>query len=634
MSGINPGPAVTTSANLLAQLGSTNNGSIFYAPTASGDTSGATDTAAINATAVACAAAGGGIVRLSSGLFYLNASLLFQQGVVYEGASVGFGNGTFPANPTVRPTYGTVLIAAAGTSFPIFWDGKSARTGAYATAAAMTANYIAGCGVKNVLCIGGSYGIKAGDFYEASIMYAFIENVYTFQCAQGFFFENADTCVFRNLFATEYTVGSHWHVSSGTTLINLGDSLCENFLYSNQTLGTNLTRNAIFGSRGGSTQNGICLTRIGGVNQTNGTFNSNTVTIPGSGSSITMTSGTTALLGVGMPITFSSNPSGTRSAQAGSGVTSLKQQQIYFVQSIVDSTHFTLSDNPFGAAMTFSGSGSGTMVSRGYAGLEITPLDSNSSNAITGMTVINAGCESGGGTQYLIANCTGSGGPCDIQLLNSLSASTGVTNTQQTFQAIVARNNATGIRLQMPIACNSVDFDYTMQSVTVDGYQSNSYQQGYTGCGVLAANGTQPNGLFLSGVNSGFAQTPLADILRNSSGIIATGQWNTTTNTTGCAGFGSNAMGGAGNWSANQGNFLTFTSGSPFTCTFPTAASVYAGVPVFLCNQGAGTVTVSLATGNFIGTTTTGSYTLATNAVSIIACVQGFGFGPQWVRYL
>jgi hypothetical protein len=365
-----------------------------------------------------------------------------------------------------------------------------------------------------VQIVNAQYGIKCGGYLEASVAWSVFDHISTIGCGWGTYFENSDSCTFSDINNTNYTLGAHWHMSSGSSIINLGDSLLQRIIFNGGTATTYLSRQVVIGARGASSNNGLALHNLGGVGGGTATQISNTISIPASGTSVTLTTGNTNQYAVGIPVTVSVTTT---------SVPVLTAQQVYFVQSIIDSTHFTLSNNAFGSTpITWSGAQAGvTMITKGFPGLEIVGYDTS---VITGLTAINIGCESGGSMAYLLQGCTGSGGPCDISLLNALAASTGLTNAQIHYQNVVARN-CQAIQLTLSQACNSVDFDSSMQYVTVAGYQAYNYQQGYTGIGFLAPPNTSlPGGPYFSGFG-GAGATPKPDLwIDGSYGLMHTKQ--------------------------------------------------------------------------------------------------------------
>jgi hypothetical protein len=80
-----------------------------------------------------------------------------------------------------------------------------------------------------------------------------------------------------------------------------------------------------------------------------------------------------------------------------------------------------------------------------------------------------------------------------------------------------------------------------------------------------------------------------------------------------------------------MGNFVALSAS---TFTIPAAADAYDGVPVYLYNFSGGSTTVSLASGNFAGVTTTGSFSMSNGTIALIAGMVATGNNPLWVRFL
>lgn len=83
----------------------------------SGDTTGATDTAVINAIAAQLWNAGGGTIQLAAGYFYITQILVYS-GVTYRG--VGRGEGSANAQSAVNKRLGTILVAPIGNTTDMF----------------------------------------------------------------------------------------------------------------------------------------------------------------------------------------------------------------------------------------------------------------------------------------------------------------------------------------------------------------------------------------------------------------------------------------------------------------------------------------------------------------------------------
>jgi len=614
-----------TGTGTLSQNSGTSYLNVLDVPVQGGASNAAADTAAIQAAALLCYNEGGGVVQLPAATIYLTGTLLFYSGVVYQGAGFNYNNSNqiAPANPNVQGAQGTVLVcgASAGSgTFPAFWDGKSDRVSPYANSTLMTAQYIMGCGVKNVQIVNASYGIKCGGLYEASVAWSVFEHISTIGCGWGVYFENADSCTFKDICNNNFTLGAQWHVSSGNSLINLGDSSLERIVYNGGAATPQLSRYCVFGARGVSNQNGISIRNIGGVGAST-TLNSYNITLPASGSTVTLTSGSTSTLAVGLAVVMATTSTSTPA---------LVQYQTYFVQSILSGTTLTLSNKAFSTtAITFTGSGTGSMVSKGFPGLEVVGYDDGST--ISGMTINNNGCESSGYASYLFQNMTQAGGSSGtIEIMGALGATTysPTSNVSALNLHNIVTRGCNGAAFAILAPPNSVDFDASAQYAPMTGFQSSYYAQGFIGQGALApVSPTFPGGLFLLGSN-GSKTTPTPDIYRDPNGVNHIAQFCFSTSS-----LPQNPT-GTFTWSITQGQFVQLGS-SVTAISLPTASSTFVGIPIFLTNASGIALTVTPATGTiFSGGTAAASYSLPNNTGSIIACVFVVGGTYQWIRYI
>ena len=165
----------------------------------SGDSTGATDAAAIQSAINTLSAAGGGVINLSAGTYYTNAGLSFPQGA---GKTSGIGpvaiigiqptfstvSDALPDIATTTPVGGTIFQAVGSTAWV---SCNKTVLGAPASGNAFMRLTIQGVTLKNIAAKGYTRMLDAGNTNNPSFMWSNFDELYACQCTDwGFYVVN------------------------------------------------------------------------------------------------------------------------------------------------------------------------------------------------------------------------------------------------------------------------------------------------------------------------------------------------------------------------------------------------------------------------------------------------------------
>lgn len=341
----------------------------------------------------AALSAGCGTVLIPAGDIVLPEPLPMASGIVYQGARWTLqysGTSTIPDGSGTTPLNGTILMGN-GTFDCFHYNYTDAVSSPYANIGQGSAAQLTNCGIRDLVIDNFAYGVKIGAQFLAGANYSEFENLWITNCAQwGLWLENILHCNFRNIRSMFNTVGQFMHNNSSTNIAvsnnNYYDILAT-------VLPNSLTSRGFCVSARQASQNS--LNRFWNVQANrfnNGTTITTSATAASSSSSILV--GSTTGLAVGMPVAFTTG---------GNGFTA--QPRVYFVASIIDGTHLTVSNQMFyGTAVAATGSGTlGNLVCMGFPAMEFAATDSSS--AIAGNAIYHADVEAGGTCRLLIQNC-------------------------------------------------------------------------------------------------------------------------------------------------------------------------------------------------------------------------------------
>jgi hypothetical protein len=620
--------------------GSGNSGVSVVPP--SGDTTGATDTAAITAAANSFSGASG-IVQLTSGLYYINASLPLLAGITYQGVGYQVSSTTTPSL-----TGGTRIRATAAIAM---FSGNATDLGApYGSAAALFASCLANVCVNSLGLDGngiGTYGIKCGALYQGGPNYGYFHDVFVQNTtAWNIYIENFSQCSFERLVSYSPAGQGMGFFGSGTGLYNFGNSHFSK-LTANGNNSTQAKRGLQIGARLASQLNNVSIFDLGGSSSATTSTQAATfaapiaTTITSSSASIAATNtfvandavmfsaavaplatnttyyvSATGLSGTAFQVSttvggavITPTASGTPNVLVAKfGVTDLSQfgvgmpvyfsatangftiNLIYFVQSVSGATGagtITVGNYSGAGAIGSTGSTAVNVVTNGWPVVEIGGMDSPST--ITYSSVKGASDIENGGTAHVV-----------VQNVSQLDVDLGITHSAISKTDLCVRNvTSSGVRFYNQNNGLNCDFDYTAQHVQMFGVLPNFLSTYYSGAGFTVAGSNGAGQLKLTGA-------PAIDLFSDP-------------NFFNCAHFGNmvalqHTQQGAGSSIAvTSGNNVTYT-GATGTVTLPTLSANLAGWELRISNAGSGTLTVAASGGQNINSPAGVAATTSTQA--------------------
>lgn len=317
---------------------------------ASGDTTGVTDTAAIQAAINAAATSSGGQVQLGAATYYINAPLTPANGVTFKGKGYTFSSST---NAFLKGT----ILQAVGAIDCFAWNVTPASV--QPSLASIYANFLYGF---NCIDIGFQGFVKVfhiGDLMTAGCQYCRFENLFALNFSgYGFYFENCQLSSFINLTAQLWsgTATGMMYFGSSVSNLNTGNNSYRHIFAEN---------NIGFGPRGIQIQarpgNGVATV----FNDNNfydmqsnnsGSKQTQAATMSSGIANISVTDGTK--FPVDMPCSVSATANG------------FNVNQIYFVISQSGNT-IQLSDKMAGSARSPNNNAAVNLVTYGFPAVEI-----------------------------------------------------------------------------------------------------------------------------------------------------------------------------------------------------------------------------------------------------------------------
>ncbi len=347
------------------------------APT--GDTTGARDTAALTAAANAAITAGGGVISLEIGTYYINAPLPMGNGVQYVGIAPRLNYTTnsapIPDSNAVIANGGGTVLQAVGSTACFQWNKTALGVG--------TANGFVLTGLSNIalrnLCFNGfTRAIDGGNTNNAACWYSEFENLYISGCTDwGLWTTNFQHCKWRRIYTFANANGGQYYgndVPSST--LQPGNSVWEDLYNTTPSVNTNLSRGIVYWIQQGQQNEGLIL-RLQS-NRLNATTVTQAATMTNTSANIGVTDSTK--FAVNMPVTFSATVNG------------FFQNEIYFVLSAAANV-LTVALTVGGAAVTATGSTAVNCITQGFAALECVAL---AGAAISSHMFNNVDVEAGG----------------------------------------------------------------------------------------------------------------------------------------------------------------------------------------------------------------------------------------------
>lgn len=386
------GDLVTTAARIYTSNGTLDAStptpsSRYVSPT--GDSSAAgKDSANIQAAMNALSAAGGGVVTLSTGAYYLNSALVPQPGVTVRGVSWQFN---FDNSSLVS---GTILAPGAGAPASAF-TYNAVAAGSQPVDPQTTAIY--GTGLEDLAFQNFSgNAVQFGALMATGAFFSRFKNLIALNCTGwSFYFENCSLCQFENINSLPPAAGATGGQFYGASQINWGHGNSR-FSYLFHQGGGQLSRGIVVQARDGGGSAGIFNDlNFFSVQSNNNTSGAATVTqaatMTNSSANIGVTDGTK--FAVDMPVSFSATANG------------FTQYVTYFVVSVVGNV-IQVANQQRGTAISATGNTAVNVTTSGFPGIELSALASNASNNIQQSWMAGVDCESTGACQILIQKST------------------------------------------------------------------------------------------------------------------------------------------------------------------------------------------------------------------------------------
>lgn len=404
----------------------------------SGDATGATDVANINAVTAA-----GKAVRLVSGVYYLNATLNLGDAATKRGYTI---RGTAPV---IAADWSSILagteLRAVGTGFPAMQYAPTTYV-AQPSISDAHAQHLQSVEVSDIAFTGFTYAILGGRMYNASFMHSTFRNLYSLGATQwAFWFENFQEDVFEKLVAFPATTatGAMMFAASFKNFTD-GNSLMLHLF--SQASGTAFQRGIVFRAYGDATG----LVALNDVNvydvQHNGVGRSVTATLTSSGGTALTLSGYSGGESIAsFPVDLQITPDAV-------STTALTPYVSYFVKTNDGANTITLADYQGGPAKTIP-AGSVTVHATGFPAIEI--VGYGDYGWIQPSTFSGIDAETWGGCAVLLQR-------------GNISVSTGTASPYPSltgpFSTFVLRNVEGNLT---PAANYSADFDSNSKNKTI-----------------------------------------------------------------------------------------------------------------------------------------------------------------------
>lgn len=551
MTAVNPGPAITSSANPSLMLDSLDTpGTIAILPGLGGNQ------IQINAAITALSAAGGGTVYLGAGTYILTAPIVPASGVQIMGVApqLNFANAAIPDANTVIANGGGTVLLGDGTFAAFQWN--KTVLGVPASANAFTLSALNGIGIKNLCLNNFSRAVDGGNTNNGGCWWSEFENLYITNCTDwGFWLTNFMHCKFRRIFTFSCVNGQQFYGNDvPAATLQPGNSVWEDLYANTPVTNTNLSRGIVFFVTQGQQNEGF-LSRIQS-NRNNATTTTQAAIMANSSPSIVITDGTK--FAIGMPVAFSASVNGFTAGQ------------IYFV--VTNAANVLTVANTFGGAgIAATGNTAVNCITQGWPAMEVIGL---AGAAISSHAYINIDVENGGTAAIVLQNVQSS----NIHI--SQVPGSGITQSlcarQVTFSQIFSQ------------AAAGTDFDANCGSTQFFGSRAAGSVQ-RNPVGFYLDQGTSQYFFNLSTSVLGLTESTAADgshvILPQTGFGARLSQLATATPATPQV--------------QNSGICVFTFTGGVIATTLPTITSNFNGALFFFCNPTASNCTLNSAAGQF-----------------------------------
>lgn len=408
---------------------------------------------AINAAGVA----GGGIVKLPTGVIPLSQSLTPVAGVYLEGVEPVL-NTTLGIPDQFNVTFAGGTILAPTGAFPaITWN--TTVLGVQGSQGAFAATAINNIGFKNLGFQGGTYGIFAGATNNGATWWSEFENLYFIGCTQwGMNITNYQHCSFKRNFSFNCINGQFHGVDcSGALLIPGNSTVYDLYNVIPSSSATNmLSRGISFVATGtvGASNNQYKMDRIQS-NNFNRATTTQAATMVNAQATFTVTDGTK--WAIGMPVAVSTTANGFTV-----GIP-------YFVASAAGNV-ISLSLTNGGAAINATGNAAINVINQGFPAFEMIGLPGAT---FLNVVIDNLDVEGGGTAAVVLQNCGG----CSIEMQ-------GAPLVSQSTWSVVGLGYKNSKLMAPQIVNTYFDGNSTSQAMQFFGSRNANPSSGYMGSGI------------------------------------------------------------------------------------------------------------------------------------------------------
>jgi hypothetical protein len=410
----------------------------------SGDTSGATDVAAINA-----ATAAGKAVQLTAGVYYVNAPINLGNGSTGVGYSIRGVPWTIDAawdqilsGTEIRAVGATAIMQYAPTTY-------SAHPTTYEQ---IQAQALKGVDVQDIAFRGGTYAIRAGTTYNTGVMWGTFKNLMARDwTGWAFWFENCAYNMFEKLYAIHGAPGAAGNMmfAASQAIYNHGNNTHIRLFSQNSYP---MQRGTVFKAYTGTVSSKVYFNDINAFDVQNNQSGINLTATATSAGAVDLTlsaygaGASIASFPVDMPITVATTSLG------------LTQWQSYYVISNNGTNTIQVSDMQGGAAKTVS-AGSVGILTNGFPSIEIVGYGYPAYSQVTGSTFHGIDAEGTASNEVFVQSA-------NVDLSMTYAEYEQGTTAGHVFSALAARRSYGTARSSMRL---TTDFDSSSKRLILSG---------------------------------------------------------------------------------------------------------------------------------------------------------------------
>jgi hypothetical protein len=410
----------------------------------SGDTSGATDVAAINA-----ATAAGKAVQLTAGVYYVNAPLNLGNG------STGVGYFIHGVPWTIDAAWDQILsgteIRAVGST-AIMQYAPTTYVAHPTTYEQIQNQALKGVDVQDIAFRGGTYAIRVGTTYNTGVMWGTFKNLMARDwTGWAFWFENCAYNMFEKLYAIHGAPGAAGNMmfAASQPIYNHGNNTHIRLFSQNSYP---MQRGTVFKAYTGTVSSKVYFNDINAFDVQNNQSGVNTTATATSAGAADLTlsaygaGASIASFPVDMPITVATTSLG------------LTQWQSYYVISNNGTNTIQVSDMQGGAAKTVS-AGSVGILTNGFPSIEIVGYGYPAYSQVTGSTFHGIDAEGTASNEVFVQSA-------NVDLSMTYAEYEQGTTAGHVFSALAARRSYGTARSTMRL---TTDFDSSSKRLILSG---------------------------------------------------------------------------------------------------------------------------------------------------------------------